>query len=268
MSRRANGRLSTRVGQALHGENQFFGHAVGAELLGRVGLTDLTALAITGRLPSAEQRQLLEEIATVLSSADPRIWLFKTTRLGACYGGMIAGAVTGMLCLHRALVGHMTASDAAALLVELVARLPDPGNEKEVAAVITERLATSKRLIGFGVPFRPQDERAVQLEARLRARGWTERRHYRALLAVSSFLRQSRAVEPNLGGCLAAALLDAGFAPDRIGPLVLALGQHTFLANAVEGAEQSPEILQRFPDEWVEYRGAPRRASPRARGTE
>lgn len=251
--------LVTRIGRADHGGNVYFGARVEDELLGRETTTSLLVLAVTGRRATAAQVAALDEVATVLASADPRIWLFKATRLGAAYGGMVAGVVAGSLCLHRASVGHLTASDAAALLVELDARRDD------LRAAVRARIDAG-RLVGFGVPFRARDERAVALERRLDESGRSALPFYALLRSVAAIVREERGLEPNLGATLAASFLDLGLAPRAVGPLVYALGQHTFLANAVEGAQQAPALLQRLPAEHVEYAGAPPRTSPRARG--
>lgn len=241
--------LPTRIGRAEHGSNVYFGHRVEEELLGRETTTSLLILSVTGRRATEAQVAVLDDVATVLSSADPRIWLFKATRLASAYGGMVAGVVAGSLCLHRASVGHLTASDAAALLVELK-------GEPDLRAAVRARIEAG-RLVGFGVPFRDRDERAVALERRLDETGRSSLPFYRLLRSVADIVRDERGLEPNLGATLAACFLDLGFEPRAVGPLVYALGQHTFLANALEGAEQSPAILQRLPEEHVRYTGAP-----------
>lgn len=250
--------LTTRVGRADHGGNIYFGHRVEEELLGNQSTTSLLVLAVTGRLATAEQLDVLNDVAVVLGAADPRIWLFKATRLGSAYGGMVAGVVAGNLCLHRASIGHLTASNAAALLVELSAA------ERDALPSTVEAALEAKRLVGFGVPFREQDERAVALALRLEAQGRTTLPFYRLLQSVAPIMRAARGLEPNLGATLAACFLDLGFAPHEVGPIVFALGQHAFLANAIEGAEQAPAVLQRLPEEHIAYVGAAPRVSPRA----
>ncbi len=255
--------LPTRVGRADHGGNVFFGHRVEEELIGHETTTSLLVLAVTGRRASEEQVRVLDDVAVVLSSADPRIWLFKATRLATAYGGMLAGMVAGSLCLHRASVGHLTASAAAELLRDLRAEVGDLASGEALERALEARLRTG-RLIGFGVPFRDRDERAVALERRLETTGRAELPFYRMLRALAPIVRRERRLEPNLGGHLAACFLDLGFEPRDVGPLVYALGQHTFLANAVEGARQAPEVLRSLPASRVRYEGAAPRRSPRA----
>ncbi|HEY8426858.1 MAG TPA: hypothetical protein VIL20_00725 [Sandaracinaceae bacterium] len=261
--RSARPALPTRVGRAEHGSNVFFGYRVEQELVGRETTTSLLILAVTGKRATEEQVRVLDDVATVLSSADPRIWLFKAVRLAAAYGGMLAGMVAGTLCLHRASVGHLTASQAAELLAGLRAELGDDPGTDALERAVAERLRAG-RLVGFGVPFRDRDERAVALARRLEQTGRAARPHYRLLSALAPIVKRERGLEPNLGGYLAACFLDLDFAPRDVGPLVFGLGQHAFLANAVEGAAQAPEVLRSLPREFLRDELHSVRRSPRA----
>ncbi|KIG15411.1 hypothetical protein DB30_05607 [Enhygromyxa salina] len=73
-----------------------------------------------------------------------------------------------------------------------------------------------------------------------------------------------RGIQPNLASAFAAATLDLGFPPGRVAPLLAMALLPCFISNAVEGAEQQPEILQDVPVDELEYQGAPRRRSLRA----
>ncbi|MGF1468045.1 MAG: citrate/2-methylcitrate synthase [Sandaracinaceae bacterium] len=260
--------IRTHVGRADHGSNTYFGYRVETELFGQETLTSLLAMGVTGRRASPRQRAVLDAMAVALSSADPRIWMFKATRLGAAYGGMVSGLVAGQLCLHRARVGHLTCSEAARALHRMAARAGGLDDPEAFRASVREELRERGRLIGFGVPFRREDERALALAAHVRSLGaggpWLA-----ALEGpVADVVREEQGLEPNGGAYVAAILTDVGFQPREVGPLVFAMGLHGFVANAVEGAEQAPPVLQRLPPDRVRYDGPPPRRSPRADGTE
>ena len=260
-------KLPTRVGRAAVGENHFFGASVERELLGNETFASMTWMAVVGRRIPKEDAPVLDAIAVVVTSADPRIWLYKTVRVASSYGGMAAGLVSGNLCLYGANVGHLTASEAARVLVDLRERLgasiDDPG---AVDRVVTERLEAGDRITGYGVPFRPYDERAVALREHLAAQGRDRGPYWKLQDRVAEVMRRRRGLEMNLGGALSPVLLDIGIDLDAISPLVLALGEHSFFANAVEGARQAPALLQELPEEAVHYVGAPPRRTPRSGG--
>ena len=60
---------------------------------------------------------------------------------------------------------------------------------------------------------------------------------------------------------VAAILLDLGIPAEKTGAMAWVATQSCFIANAVEGAEQSPDVLRKLPVEALEYVGpAPRRS--------
>lgn len=69
----------------------------------------------------------------------------------------------------------------------------------------------------------------------------------------------------NIAAATAAVFLDVGFSPSQIGSLGPVLLLPNYLANAVEGAEQAPLILQRLPTEAIDDQTPSPRLSPRAR---
>jgi hypothetical protein len=263
MTRRPRPVLPTRVGRATHAGNVFFGHRVEDELLGHETTTSLAILAVTGQRATRVQVDVLDDVATVLSAADPRIWLFKVARLASAYGGLVSGVVCANLCVHRAPVGHLATGRAAALLDELAREVGHPARQDAIAAALSARLAAG-RLAGFGVAFRAEDERAIALARRLEESGRDQLPYLSLLRAIIPEVRARRGLEPNATSYIAASMLDLGFAPEHVGPLVFAIAQHEFVANAVEGARQAPPILQRLPDEHVAYVGPAPRVSPRA----
>ena len=91
--------IQTRVARHVFGDNFYFGHAVAGDLLGGETFAGLMAMAAKGRRPSDEERVVLDAIAVILTSADPRIWPLKLTRLVASYGGTLAGFGAGQLAM-------------------------------------------------------------------------------------------------------------------------------------------------------------------------
>jgi hypothetical protein len=268
--------IATRTAHWGWTDHRYFGLWAFGELAGNESFTGLTALAITGRRVSTEARAVLDDIAAVMTLADPRIWPLKITRLVASYGGTTPAVAAGMVLLEGAKIGPWSCTEAATMLVEFRERLagvidgerPNTGGDEQAGAVrreIDAYRAAHGFVWGFGTPYRGEDERVVALRDCLRRRGDRDKLpHWRVMELLAAGMKGARNVAPNIGVGVAAACLDLGLAPKEIGPLATALLQHAFFANAVEGARQAPEQLRHLPDACVSYAGRPPRESPRA----
>jgi hypothetical protein len=262
--------LPTRVGHAEWGDNRFCGHSVARDLAGRESLAGLMALAIGGRRLQPEACALIDDLAIILMVGDPRIWPLKLVRVASAYGGPLAAVAAATVSFAGARVGHPAAGLAAEVLVKIEQRVAAARATADVSAEAAledeckRLLADAGRPYGFGVPFRPRDERLVMLGERVAARGRGEFAYWRLFEQVAETVRRIRGLEPNVGLGAAAVCLDLGFTPAQIGPLITALGACDFWSNAVEGAEQAPPCLQTLPIGSVRYVGPAPRCSPRA----
>jgi hypothetical protein len=232
-----------------------------AELSGRESYTGLVALAVTGRRFSAEECAVLDDVACVSSVADPRIWPFKLTRIVAEFGSIQSAVAAGNLCLEEALIGPGPCQAVARLLSDLAREF---GHDVSRAAAALPDRVQEGIPPGWGVPFRRQDERFEALRRCMQVRGRVELVHWRLAEAAIDVLRRTRGIEPNITLGVTAAYLDLGIAPSDVVPLVTALVQTVFVANAVEAARQAPSILRRLPDHVISYVGRKPRASPRS----
>ena len=267
--------LATAVGHAGWGENRHFGFDVGRELVGRESLSGLLALAVCGRRFSAGDQGLLDDVAAAMTVTDPRIWPLKLTRVVSSYGRCLSAVAAVNICIERALVGHWTSGDAAALLLEIDYRLraldhppqqEDDTQDEPLVQLLAKLIAKRGRLMGFGVPFRDEDERVVLVAAAVERRGRRQRRYWQLLERVSKVMRRVHAVPPNIGLAVGAVCLDMGMTPEQTSRISVALGQNVYLANAIEGARQAPKVLQRLPSDRVDYQGRALRRSPRSVG--
>jgi hypothetical protein len=256
------------VGHAEWGDNRAFGHSVAQELAGKESYVGLLSLAVAGRRLTPDECALLDDLAVVITVADPRIWPLKLVRVVSSYGGCLAAFAAGELCLDEAFIGHFTTGEAAKMLVETRRAL---GNRCFELDALTEHvrglLEQGKRLLGIGVPFRPVDERVTMLMDRVRTRGRADLAFWRLFLLFQTALERVKKLRPNIGLAAAALCLDLGFLPRECGILVASLGSADFLANAVEGSRQAPAVLRELPNSAVVYRGCEPRMSPRLRAT-
>jgi hypothetical protein len=259
--------VPTRVAHAYWKEHAFRGHRVFADLLGHTSLSGMLVLALGERLPTEDDCAFLDELAVISTFADPRIWPLKAARLVGSYGRFAPGLVAGYLAVDDADVGPAVCAPIARALRQIHEKAGRDAADAmpAIEAWVHETLASSQRILGFGVPFRTPDERMVALEERLVARGRAGRPHWVLLQRVATVVRRERGIEPNIASGLAAALLDMGFGPDVIGPLAMLLFEITFVANAMEAAVEPAPVMRELPIDRIEYVGRPARESLRAK---
>lgn len=259
--------VRTRVAHAGYHEHRFFGHRVFDELAGNESLAGLVALSISGRRLQPDQAALLDDMATVLTVADPRIWPLKVARLAASYGGALEGLAASMLCLDCLYVGGYRNTPAVAHLLQQLAQQlgPQADDPACVAQAVRAGLLSKKFIPGFGVPFREKDERVPPLHRCVRRRGRHTLPYWRLQEQVAQLVIDERGLHPNMVLGFVAACLDIGFEADELGTLSILMSLHTQLANATEEGRLASQVLRELPASRVGYAGAAPRRSPRAR---
>jgi hypothetical protein len=255
----------TRSGHWGWDEHRYFGHAVFEELVGQQSFTGLIALSILGRCLSVEEVGVLDDMAGVLTLADPRIWPLKLTRVVAAYGAAIPAVAAGLLMEEGARIGPSTTVGAAVVLQDFHAVIGGRVDDADhVRTVVSDFLAKHSFVWGFGTPYRSKDERLVAFRRCMQRRGRDHLPYFRSMDAVADVVRAVRSSEPNIGVALAAVLLDMGLTPEEVGAMVTALMQHMFFGHAVEEAAAPNAALRILPEGYIRYTGRKPRTSPRA----
>jgi len=255
-----NSHLITKVGHAGWEDHRHFGYSLFEELAGNVSSTGLIVLAATGETRDEDQCQMLDDVAAVLTVADPRIYPLKLVRLATAYGDPLAGLSVAIAAMQGAIVGPQIAQDAAFFLCEVADELGDESLESSsLPRIISDHFQLRGRVSGFGVPFRQVDERAKALATRVSSRGRADGRYWKLQSAISEIVLKSMNLACNVGLPVAGLSLDMGFRPEHLSALYTGLTINVFLANAVEGAAQAPAVLRRLPETSVEYTGKPGR---------
>lgn len=259
MSRRP---LRTRVAAARWDDNEYCGNSVRRDLAGSAVAWDAIALAVGHRRLTGEEAAVLDDIVVCALAADPRIWPLKIVRLLSAYGHVTTGTLAGMYCTEAAEIGWR-AYFIAGRFLEAIAQFDDESREEE----LLNRLARKELLPGYGVAHRRHDERATALESCLEKRERTSGTYWQLAMQIDELL-EPRKIRINMGAAGAAALMDLGFSVQQL----LALGPYlvfpNYLANAVEGAAQAPELLRRLPADTIDDRTPAPRKSPRALGAD
>lgn len=255
----------TRSGHWGWDEHRYFGHRVFGELTGKQSLTGIVALSVLRRRLPPEDVAVLDDMAGVVTLADPRIWPLKLTRLIASYGVAIPAVAAGLLMEEGARIGPSTGVGAAEVLMQFHERIAGRVDDRaHVRAVVSEYLAEHSFVWGFGTPYRSRDERYVAFRQCLQRRGRDQRPYFRTMEAVAEVVRAERKAEPNIGAAVAAMSLDMGLSPSEVGVLSAVMMQHMFFGHAVEEASAPSALLAKLPDDYVRYRGRKARTSPRA----
>ena len=79
-----------------------------------------------------------------------------------------------------------------------VIRAIDASRSESIERQAQRILAERKRLIGYGIPFRPQDERYLALRAMIERRGRDRLPWWRLHLALNDVVRRERKLPPNI----------------------------------------------------------------------
>lgn len=250
--------ILTRVAHTGADELRFHGHKVFSELLGRMSVGQMLMLGISGKLLDAEAIAILDDIIIVMSSADPRMWPFKMTRLGSAFGLASFGTAISLIGAEGGMFGpnRMLASTQWLLNLE-----SDLQSADSIDAAILLALDRDSR--PFGVLYRPRDERFEALVHQIGQRGRQSLPFTSLCLRAVNVARDLRKIEPHVFLIIAAIGLDLGLTPPAIASLASVLLFHDALANAVEGAEQRPAVLHELPTDRVAYTGHPARTSDR-----
>jgi len=258
--------LPTRVAQAIPGGNEFFGFRVETELTDEDALWRGLLLSIGAGPKSFAHLAIVRRLAGCNLVADPRIWPLKITRVVSSYGSVLPALCAGNVFLENARVGPLTANAAAAFLAEMVQFFDGRQDTGPLEVELSRRMNSGERIAGYGVAFRPNDERVQVIDRIVAEEHRDEGRHWQCSKAIETILGKRRHLPRNVVSASAAVLLDCGFSPRQIGLLMWYYFAPTFFANAVEGAAQAPEILRNLPLSAVDYVGPPPRVSPAASG--
>ena len=182
------------------------------ELIGQVSFTEYLWFLLSGALPQAPQRRVLD--ATLVAIAEhglvPSVQASRMTYAAAPEA--LQGAVAaGLLGCGSVILG--AAESAGRLLAEVVARSRDSNLEAAATAVVNELRAAKKPIPGYGHPLhKGEDPRATRLFAVATEAGLPDA-HRRAAKQIEALLPQltGKPLVMNVSAAIPAVLLDAGF---------------------------------------------------------
>jgi citrate synthase len=184
-----------------------------ADLIGRVTFTDHVWLLVTGEMPFASQRAVLD--ATLIAIAEhglvPSVQASRMT-LAAAPEALQGAVAAGILGCGSVILG--AAEAAGRLLADIVARAAGMRSLDEAAQVVVrEQLEARRAVPGYGHPLHkardPRAERLLDVAALVGCAG----KHTEAARAVGRILPEltGKPLAMNVSGAIPAVLLDAGY---------------------------------------------------------
>jgi len=187
------------------------GHDLCSELVGVVSFTDHAWLLITGKLPTAAQRRVLD--ATLVAIAEhglvPSVAASRMT-LAAAPEALQGAVAAGILGCGSVILG--SADAAARLFASILAKVAD-SPEAAARAVLGEMRAARKPVPGYGHPLhKRQDPRVARLLS-VAAEAGVSGRHIEVASLVERLVPEiwGKPLAMNVSGAIAAVLLDAGY---------------------------------------------------------
>jgi len=188
------------------------GHDLCADLIGKVSFTDQVWLLVTGKLPSAAQRAVLDAALVAIAEHGlvPSVAASRMT-LAAAPEALQGAVAAGILGCGSVILG--SAEAAARLLSSILARAGASPLAKAVRDSLAELIGQRRAVPGYGHPLhKKSDPRVARLLAVAKDVGLAGR-HIEAAQAVEKLLPEltGKPLRMNVSGALGAVLLDAGF---------------------------------------------------------
>jgi citrate synthase len=189
------------------------GRDLSADLIGRIGFTEHFWLLLTGSVPTAAQRRVLD--ATLVAIAEhglvPSVQVGRMT-LAAAPEALQGAVAAGILGCGSVVLGS---SEAAGALLAAIAARAATGETLELAArtVVLAYRAERRAIPGYGHPqhkgFDPRAKRLFEVAAEAGVLG----SHVKIARQVETLLPEllGKPLALNVSGAIPAVLLDAGY---------------------------------------------------------
>jgi citrate synthase len=182
------------------------------ELIGRVGFSDYVWLLLTGRMPTAAQRTVLDSTLVAIAEHGfvPSVQAARMT-LASAPEALQGAVAAGILGCGSVVLGSSEA--AGRFLAEIVERAGDGPLEDAAIETVKACRAARRPIPGYGHPLhRGHDPRALRLLEVAREAG-VAGRHVEAALLVERHLPAltGKPLAMNVSAAIPCVLLDAGY---------------------------------------------------------
>jgi citrate synthase len=182
------------------------------ELVGSISFTDHIWLLITGQLPGAAQRRVLD--ATLVAIAEhglvPSVAASRMT-LAAAPEALQGAVAAGILGCGSVILG--SADTAARLFAAVVARMSSETPDAAARAVLGEMRAARRPVPGYGHPLHKRTDPRVGRLLSVATESGVAGKHMEVAGVVERLVPEiwGKPLAMNVSGAIAAVLLDAGY---------------------------------------------------------
>jgi citrate synthase len=235
------------------------GRDLTGELMGGIGFTEHFWLLVTGALPTAAQRRMLD--ATLVGIAEhglvPSVQASRLT-LAAAPEALQGAVAAGILGCGTVILG---AAEAAGQLLAEIRRRQDggAGAQEAVVAVLREYRAARRAIPGYGHPlhtdYDPRARRLLEIAAECGSAG--------PYVAIAQLIEQllpqvlGKPLKLNVSGAIPAVLLDAGFPLAGLKGVPILARTASLIAHLVEEQERPIGfVLSHAGSQAIDYDGA------------
>ena len=188
------------------------GHDLCGELVGHISFTDHVWLLITGQLPGAAQRRVLDVTLVALAVHGLMPCVVSSRMSLAAAPEALQGAVAaGILGCGSVILG--SAEFAARLFAAVAARVPAVSPEAAARELLGELRAARKPVPGYGHPLHKRQDPRVSRLLTVATEAGIAGRHVEIAALIERLVPEiwSRPLAMNVSGAIAAVLLDAGY---------------------------------------------------------
>jgi len=182
------------------------------ELVGSISFTDHMWLLITGQLPGAAQRRVLD--ATLVAIAEhglvPSVAASRMT-LAAAPEALQGAVAAGILGCGSVILG--SAESAARLFAGIVARMPTESPDAAARALLGELRAARRPVPGYGHPLHKRSDPRVARLLSVATESGVAGKHMEVAGMVERLVPDiwGKPLVMNVSAAIAAVLLDAGY---------------------------------------------------------
>jgi citrate synthase len=216
------------------------GRDLAAELVGTINFTDHFWLLVTGSLPTAPQRRVLD--ATLVAIAEhglvPSVQVARMT-LAAAPEALQGAVAAGLLGCGSVVLGSSEA--AGQFLAQIAGRAAQGANpQAAIAEVVTEYRQSKRAIPGYGHPLHKRADPRAQRLLEVATDAGVAGRHVELLAAVERQLPAlvGRPLMMNVSGAIPAVLLDAGFPLRALKGVPLLARTASLVAHLLEEQER------------------------------
>jgi citrate synthase len=190
------------------------GHDLCEELIGQVGFTDYVWLLVEGKLPTPEQRRVLDSTLVAIAEHGlvPSVQVSRMT-LAAAPEALQGAVAAGILGCGSVILGAAENAGRMFAAVEERARQPTVGLDAASREVLLEYNNAGRAVPGYGHPLhKGLDPRAAKLIAVSRQSNCAGR-HVEISQIIEGLIPEviGKPLVLNISGAISAVLLDAGF---------------------------------------------------------